>query len=245
MKSLWGLLLAFAILLAALFAALFKVMAWYGIVLLALTLFLMLALVLPVRIEVHYKRDGRDDRLHLGVRVLFGLIKFGYDVPTVAFMERAGMIGIKKEPAKGMPKRKQGWVTITVEKLQKIQRQINQFRRRIGKYKRAMRKFTKTFHIESFKWRTMFGTGDAAQTGYTTGLAWGIKGMLSSFIYRYLSVSTRLCYDVKPHFQAKGFRTELSCIIRFRPGKAIFAGLTLVFLWLREGAKWRNIRSKA
>ncbi|WP_157722100.1 DUF2953 domain-containing protein [Tumebacillus avium] len=245
MKWLWGLLLAFAIVLVALFIALFTWMAWYWIVLLALAVFLLLTMVLPVTVEIHYKREGRDDRLHLGVRALFGLVKAGFEVPTVALMERSGKIGVKAEPGEGVPKKKRGWVTITVEKIQQALRTINEFRKRVGKYKRAIRQTTKAFHIESFKWRTVFGTGDAAQTGYTTGLVWGVKGISAAALHQYFSVKTRLLYDVKPHFQATGFRTELTCIIRFWPGKAILAGLKLAFLWLREGAKWRNIRSKA
>ncbi|TCP59523.1 DUF2953 family protein [Tumebacillus sp. BK434] len=245
MKWLWGLLLAFAIVLAALFIALSKWFAWYWILLLALVFFFLLTMVLPVTVEVRYKREGRDDRLHLGVRALFGLVKAGFEVPTIALMERSGKVGVKAEPGKGMPKQKRGWITITVEKVQRALRKINEIRKRIGKYKRAIRQTTKAFHIESFKWRTVFGTGDAAQTGYTTGLVWALKGIFAGMLHQYFTVSTRLLYDVKPHFQASGFRTELTCIIRFWPGKAILAGLKLVFLWLREGAKWRNIRSKA
>jgi hypothetical protein len=220
-------------------------MEWLWWLLLALAAFLLLAMVLPVTIEVHYKREGRDDWLHVGVRAFFGLIKLGYDVPIVALMERRGMIAVKKVPAEEMPQNKKGWVTITVEKIQQAMRKFNKINKRIGKYKRAIRRMTKTFHIVSFKWRTAFGTGDAAQTGCMTGLAWGLKGVFSSILYRYFRVTTRLLYDVKPHFQAKGFRTELSCIIRFCPGKAILAGITLAFLWLREGTTWRNIRFKA
>jgi hypothetical protein len=224
-------------------------MTWVWGVLLALLLAVVLALVLllvtPMYVEVLYKREGKDDRLHVGVRALFGLLKLGYDVPIMALMERSGAITLRKEPAEKMPRGKKGWTTVTVEKFEKWQRQFRRVMDRIGKYKRAMRKLTRTFHIVSFHWRTRFGTGDAAQTATMTGLAWGLKGILGGMLYRYFTVDKRLRYDVRPHFQAKGFYTELTCIIRFWPGKAMMAGLTLVFLWLKEGMKWRNIRSKA
>jgi membrane-bound metal-dependent hydrolase YbcI (DUF457 family) len=225
-------------------------MTWVWGVLLALLLAVVLALVLvlvtPMYVEVHYKREGKDDRMHVGVRALFGLLKFGYDVPIMAIMERRGafVMMMKKEPSAQMPQGKRGWVTLTVEKLEKMQRQFRKVMKRIGKYKRALRKLTRTFHIQSLNWRTRFGTGDAAQTAFITGLAWGVKGILAGYLYRYFTVDKRLRYDIRPHFQAKGFSTELTCIIRFWPGKAMIAGLTLVFLWLKEGMKWRNIRSK-
>ncbi|MFD2168840.1 DUF2953 domain-containing protein [Tumebacillus lipolyticus] len=245
MKWLWGLLLALAIVFATLFLLLHKMFAWYWIVLLALAVFLLFAMVLPVTIEVQYRREGRNDRLHVGVRALFGLIRLGYEVPTVALLEQRMQIGFKRKLTAGDNPHAGGWVTITVEKIQQFQRQVDELRARIGKYKRALRRFTKSFHIESLRWRTAFGTGDAAQTGSITGMAWAVKGSLASILYRQFTVESSLRYTVQPNFQAKGFRTDLVCIIRFLPGKAILAGLTLAFLWLREGAKWRNIRSKA
>jgi len=220
-------------------------MSWVWGLLLALGIVLLLVLILPVHLELHYKRENKDDRLHLGVRALFGLVKLGYDIPIVSIMERTGAIGFKKDPAEAMPDGQRGWVTLTVEKIQEILRTIRKIVRRISKFRIAIHKFTKVYHVESLKWRTKFGTGDAANTAMITGLAWGFKGVLGAYIYRYFSVEKRLQYDVQPHFQAQGFYTELSCIIRFRPGKAIVATLRLVLLWMREAKVWRSIRFRA
>lgn len=220
-------------------------MSWVWGLLLALGIVLLLVLILPVRLELHYKRENKDDRLHLGVRAFFGLVKLGYDIPVVAIMERSGAIGFKKDPAEEMPDKQKGWVTLTTEKINKIMRHIRRVLRRVRRFRIALHKFSKTFHMESLKWRTKFGTGDAADTAMITGLAWGFKGVLGSYIYRFLSVEKRLQYDVQPHFQAQGFYTELTCIIRFRPGKTILAALGLVLLWMREAKIWRSIRFRA
>jgi len=219
-------------------------MTWGWALLLLLLMLLVLVLIIPVKIELHYKREGKDDRLHVGVRALFGLVRLGYDVPVVELLGRANAVQLKAEPAEGAPKEHKGWVTITAEMVEKVFRQVRRIAKRIAKYKEAIRRLTKSFRIESLEWRTMFGTGDAADTATLTGLGWGVKGVVGGVLYRFFRVKRRLFYDVKPHFQAKGFRTELFCIIRFRLGKTIFAGLTLVFLWLMEGIKWRNIRFK-
>lgn len=216
----------------------------YGVLIL-LGLVVALLLLFPFSIEIHFKREGKDDRIHIGVRGMAGLVRLGYDIPVAAIMERSGKITLKKDPAKQMPKRQKGWVTITVEKIEKIMREIRKIRKRLRKYKRAVRRFTRTFELQKFEWRTAYGTGDAAETAYIAGLVWGVKGVIAGLSYRYFNVKKRMQYDVRPHFQAKGFRTELTCIIRFWLGKAMVAGLTLVFLWLREGIKWRNIRFKA
>jgi hypothetical protein len=219
-------------------------MTWGWGLLLGLLVVIVILLLLPVRIEVHYKREGMDDRLHLGVRALFGLVRLGYDIPVVALMERTGKIAVKKDPAKQMPESKKGWVAITVEKIEKVLREFNRISERIGKYKRAIRRLTRSFHVEQGTWQTKFGTGDAAQTGWLTGLVWALKGVLGGLIYRYFTVERRIAYNVQPHFRAKGFRTEFTCIIRFTPGKTMTAGLTLAILWLMEGIKWRSIRFK-
>ncbi|MGZ4122010.1 MAG: DUF2953 domain-containing protein [Tumebacillaceae bacterium] len=215
-------------------------MTWVWVLVALLVVVLLLILFVPVTAEVHYKREGKDDRLHVGVRALFGLVRLGYDIPIIDLMERRGKVKVKKEPAKQMPKNSKGWVTITVEKIEKLARDIQKVRERIGKYKRAIRKMSKSFQIESFRWKTMFGTGDAAQTAVITGLAWGFKGFLGGMMYQYFTVKKRLQYDVKPHFQAKGFRTELKCMIRFQIGKTLAAGLTLALLYWKEGRKQKH-----
>ncbi|PWK14441.1 DUF2953 domain-containing protein [Tumebacillus permanentifrigoris] len=219
-------------------------MTWGWGLLLGLSVVIVILLLLPVRVEVHFKREGMDDRLHLGVRALFGIVRLGYDIPVVALMERTGKIAIKKEPAHQMPESKKGWVTLTIEEIDKGMRKLNDVRKRIGKYKRAIRRLTRSFRLEQTTWKTKFGTGDAAQTGWLTGLGWGLKGVCSGVLYRYFTVESRIVYDVQPHFRAKGFRSEFTCIIRFCPGKTMIAGLTLVILWVMEGIKWRSIRFK-
>jgi len=220
-------------------------MTWGWALLLLLVGVLLLILFTPVSIELHYRREGKDDRLHVGVRALFGLVKLGYDVPIVDLLSRTGgVIAFKAEPTEAAPKATRGWVTVSVETVEKVLRRMHRIRERIGHYKRAIRRLTRSFTIQSFKWRTRFGTGDAADTATLTGVGWAIKGIMGAFMYQYFTVPKRLQYEVKPHFQAVGFRTEVSCIIRFWLGKTILAGLALVFLWLKEGISWRNIRFK-
>ncbi|KEO84363.1 DUF2953 domain-containing protein [Tumebacillus flagellatus] len=219
-------------------------MTWGWGLLLGLLAVLVLLLVVPVRVELHYKREGVDDRLHLGVRAMFGIVRLGLDIPILSLMARKGKIAVKKDPAKQMPKSQKGWVTLTIEQIEKGIRKLNDIRKKIGKYEKAIRRLTKTFHLEQLDWRTKFGTGDAAQTGWITGLGWAFKGIVNGQLYRYFRVESRPVYQVQPHFQAKGFRTELTCIIRFSLGKTMMAGLTLVILWWMEGIKCRSIRFK-
>jgi hypothetical protein len=219
--------------------------AWlfYGLLFL-LGLALSLLLLFPIYVEVDFRREGKDDHLHIGVRAAAGLLRLGYEIPVIALLEQSRQIVMIKEPTKQMPKGKRGKVTITVEKIEKFMRMIRRFRKRFGKFKRAILRLTKTYELHKYEWRTVFGTGDAAKTAYVAGLAWGLKGLIAGMVYRNLTVKQRLKYEVKPHFQAQGFRTELTCIIRFWIAKAMVATLILVFLWLREGIRWRNIRFK-
>lgn len=223
-------------------------MNWVWVLLLVLGILLALLLVLllftPITLEVHYKREGKDDRLHVGVRALFGLIKLGYDVPILTMMERTGKIAVKKDPAKNMPKHQKGWVSLTVDKLQKMFSRIRTIRRRIGKYKKAIHHLTKTYEVHSFKWTTLFGTGDAADTATIAGLGWALKGFIASNIYTFFTVKKKLQYNVRPHFQAKGFATELSLTVKIWLGRTIVRMLPLALLFLKETRKAKR-RKKA
>jgi hypothetical protein len=212
-------------------------MTWVWGILLLLGVVLALLFFTPVTLEVHYKREGKDDRLHLGIRALFGLVKLGYDVPIVAMMERTGKIALKKDPAEMMPKTQKGWVTLTVEKLQKIFNRIEKIRKRLRKYKKALRNLTKTYEIHSFEWSTMFGTGDAADTAMIAGLGWAVKGMIAGYIYMFFKVKKRLQYNIRPHFQAKGFRTDFSMMMKIWIGKTFIRMIPLALLYFKEGRK--------
>ncbi|HEU4963801.1 MAG TPA: DUF2953 domain-containing protein [Bacilli bacterium] len=212
-------------------------MIWVWGILLLLGVLLALLLLIPLHVEVHYKRENKDDRLHIGVRALFGLIKLGYDVPILTMMERTGKIGFKKEPAEATPKQKKGWVTLTVEKLHKIFEEIEKVRKRISKYKGAIKRLTKSYEVESYKWYTMFGTGDAADTATISGLLWALKGFIGGYVYTYFRVKKRLQYTVKPHFQAKGFRMDFAMRIKIHLGKTIIRAIPLLLLYWKEGRK--------
>lgn len=89
----------------------------------------------------------------------------------------------------------------------------------------------KHIRCKRFIWKTRVGFEDAAATGLTGGMLWGIKGFLFSILRR--SINSGKCkaeISVTPVFCQQEIDTELDCIFTLPVGYIIIAGIRLIFL---------------
>ncbi|WP_028400795.1 DUF2953 domain-containing protein [Ectobacillus panaciterrae] len=93
--------------------------------------------------------------------------------------------------------------------------------------------FLRKVKVKKFLWRSHLGTGDAASTGILAGYVWSVKGMVTGLISHYMKLVKTPELDVVPVFQGKITTTELECMISFRVGQALLAGLKL-FRYIRK-----------
>lgn len=91
---------------------------------------------------------------------------------------------------------------------------------------------TVTQHLEKrgrfsrFHWGTIIGGNDAALTGITAGLLWGVKESLLRFFlgdYRFSPEGPRIV--ILPRFKTPGWETMLDCIFAVQVGHIILAGV--------------------
>ncbi|MFL6557812.1 MAG: DUF2953 domain-containing protein, partial [Bacillus sp. (in: firmicutes)] len=94
-----------------------------------------------------------------------------------------------------------------------------------------VKSFFRKVSIKKLDWDTLIGAGDAAHTGMITGAIWALKGSIIGIISHYLRLREVPKVTVTPHFQAAVIQTRLTCIIQFRIGHAILAGLKLIKFW--------------
>jgi hypothetical protein len=220
-------------------------MHWfYGILIFQVGV-LFLCLFIPVNIHVRYSRNREDDRIYVRISALF--LTYTLEIPTVKVIAqvRSGKL-LHWRMAGGLQnqEKKPRGITLTLEKIEKMRRIWHTYLENIYNYKVWLRKTLKIFKVEEFHWMTEMGAGDAAMTGTLVGLLWAVKGSVLSLVSYFFTFNAHPRLDVRPRFQEEVFTTHVSCIIRFWLGQAMFAGLRLVFYWLREGHTWRNIRSR-
>jgi hypothetical protein len=221
-------------------------MQWFYWFLLLLAGIIVLFAFVPVQVHVRYSRIREDDHIYVRVRALF--ITYTIEMPTAKLIAKvhSGEL-LNWTIARGLQTRekKRGSFTLTLEKIEKIKKLWYFSLENIYGYKTWLRRTLRIVKVEEFRWQTEMGIGDAAVTGTLIGLLWSVKGAVLSLISNFFTLNTQPRIDVRPRFHETVFITNVSCIFKFWVGQAMFAGIRMVFYWLREGHIWRNIRSKA
>jgi hypothetical protein len=90
------------------------------------------------------------------------------------------------------------------------------------------------------EWNSMIGIGDAARTGTLVGALWIVKGSIIGVISNYIRLKEMPKLSITPNFQQAISQTRFSCMIQFRIGNAMLAGIKLVKYWKGGKPKFRT-----
>jgi hypothetical protein len=214
-----------------------------------IAVFVTLILMSLIRIRVLFTRQQQeDDNLVVNIKALFGLVRLRYEIPVIK-LSLTDDLNVKTDDK-----------SKTVETLTHKHKNITPMKI-ITFFKRNFKIVTNVFgfrdwlqgtlrHVKCTKirWSTNIGLGDAPDTAVTAGIVWGLKTSLLGYVFKYIALDTRPELAVNPQFNRTQFTTELLCIVKFRLGYAIFAGLLLIvrILKVKGGIRaWQNILFKA
>ncbi|TYS19939.1 DUF2953 domain-containing protein [Rossellomorea vietnamensis] len=205
------------------------------IVVLALILFLVIIiLITKLTITVSLYHGNDNDHFIIRFRAWFGLIKYKVEVPMVKLDDDGPNIVFEEKTEKGSEGKGKEKDKLKKETPEEMLASIKDFRellQHVAGLHRIVRSFMKKVKIGDVKWQTVFGTGDAASTGTMTGLMWGAKGGVIGVMSNYMQLQSKPQLAVIPSFQKALIQTEFSCIITFRVGHAILAGIKLIKFW--------------
>ncbi|MFC7560101.1 hypothetical protein ACFQY3_15840 [Paenibacillus farraposensis] len=69
---------------------------WIGIAIIAIILLVLAVLLSRIRLKLDIAKHDNDDRAHLEIRFLYGLIKVNYDIPAIMIfnLEKGLFIGL-------------------------------------------------------------------------------------------------------------------------------------------------------
>jgi hypothetical protein len=176
-------------------------------------------------------------------KVWFGLIKYKIKIPLIKMDDNSPSIVVKSDKQMGAstvgaPGKKVSQITPS-DVLTNLKNAKELLEHVFGMHV-IVRKFFRKVIIKKFEWETMIGVGDAAHTGLITGALWAIKGGILGLISHYLKLNEMPKLSVTPHFQVAVIHTRLSCMIQFRIGHAILAGLKLFKFWRGERPRFKS-----
>lgn len=202
-----------------------------GLVLLILLLFLIIVSKITILINYHHYKD--DDKLNVTFRAWFGLIKYKISVPLIKIDDDSAAIVVKEKVKTGPQEnlKKEEINKFTAKDLIQALHDMKMFLKHVVSMHRIIRKFLRKVSIKKIEWHSMIGVGDAAATGTLTGALWSVKGGLMGLISNYMRLKDMPVISITPSFQRPTSQTKIQCIIQFRIGYAMLAGIKLVKYW--------------
>jgi hypothetical protein len=205
-------------------------MAWWIGVCLAVILLIVLILITKIHVTVHYHHHRDDDSLTIRFRA-WRIIGYTYQVPMIAFDEESTSIFLKQKKKAPNAKQQTSEKKITKDDILTRIKRFQRLLKNIDGLHRAIKRFLNRMSINRLEWYTRFGLGDAAWTGMAIGAIWVAKGNIIGLIAHYMRLVADPEISVEPVWQLDDSETDLSCMISFRVGHAMGAGIQIVKFW--------------
>lgn len=185
-------------------------------------------------IILDFQHIGDDDHFRIKFRAWLGMIRYTITVPLVKVDNEANIV-LKQEQKVGDEssdkKVKKGKEKITPEEEVKAIHDIKEILQHVVGLHKIVRRFLKKVKVRGLEWHSQIGIGDAAQTGILTGVAWSIKSGVVGMISQYMQLHTTPVITITPEFNVYCSRTKLECMIQFRIGQAMLAGIQFIKYW--------------
>jgi hypothetical protein len=204
------------------------------IIMLIILLIIVILIITKVKVLINIHHSQDDDHIKLKFSAWFGLIKYTINVPLIKIDNNSPSIIVEEEGKSNIPigdkKTKKKKKFTAKEMLKSLEDAKTVLEHVIGLHK-IIRNFFRTITITKLQWHTIFGIGDAALTGMLVGVGWSVKGGLVGLISHYMKLETKPDISITPAFQSLYSDTKLECMIHFRLGHAMLAGIRLVTFW--------------
>jgi hypothetical protein len=224
-----------------------KELKWLVVALVIIFFFIVLLIVTKLTIIIMYRHSGDDDQLTIKFKAWLGLFTYKISVPLIKIDDDSLAIVYKQNS----PSQNKGEGDGEKGKKQKVTAEelINQLHdaktvlHHVVSMDKIVRQFLKKVTIKKIEWNSTIGIDDAALTGMATGALWAVKGSLLGLISHYTRLKDMPKISVTPNFQQLASRTDFRCMIQFRIGNAMLAGIKVVKYWkggrpkLRSGKK--------
>ncbi|WP_059103794.1 DUF2953 domain-containing protein [Shouchella shacheensis] len=197
-----------------------------------LILFFILLMLAKITVQITYSHQYKEDLLTARITA-WRIPIYTLETSVMEWNEEDGSLMMKEE-TDTMGAKEEKTKKWTLKKVLNIWHDAQALLRHVVHLKKKADRFLAQVHVHHFCWKTELGVGDAAATAQLAGALWAIKGLVSSWLTRKMLWRTDPKLQVTPHFQTSGFALYFSCMLSFRLGHAIRAGLALALGWKRR-----------
>ncbi len=214
-----------------------RVLFIIGIIILCLLLLFLLLLFMKITVKIRYYHAKDNDDLSVEIKILFGLIRIKKKFPLIKVDDNSPSLVVKEETkvkvGEDGPEQRGNKKTnqFTGEDLLNTFSNTKELIQHVVGFHRIIRYILSKVRIKDIEWSSIIGLGDAAHTGAISGAVWAVKGAIIGIISNYMKMQNMPHIHIYPQFQRNTSETLFKCMIRFRLGHAMIAGIKIVKYW--------------
>ncbi len=215
---------------------------WVLVALIVLFALFLLIIFTKIKVYINYQHHNDDDYLKIQFKAWFGLIKFKREFPLIKIDDNTPTVVVKqkKPDTKQDSPKQESTNQYSSEDLLNSIRDAKEILTSVVYLHTIVQKFLKKVAVRKLEWHTVVGIGDAASTGMVTGAIWTVKGGIVGLISNFLKLQTVPIITITPQFQHAISHITFSCMIHFRIGHAMLAGIKIFKYWKGGKPRFRN-----
>jgi hypothetical protein len=223
-------------------------MAIVLIILILIGVFIAVISATVLHINMIFCHEKDNDYIQIQLKIWFGLIRYHIKIPFLKVDKNPKMNqwNIKYE-AKVSKKNKEKTTAhtrkhLTPEELIEKIHKGKELLKKVEDLQKIVKHFCQRISVDSLVWESAIGVKNAALTGILTGALWAAKGEFIGLLSKIVRLRAMPKLNVVPSFQATFTKTRLECMLHFRIGYAIIAGLKIIRFW--KGIESRKASSQ-
>ena len=138
------------------------------------------------------KKDGKDDRVEGNITAWFGLISITTKIPMIKLADnfKGTEYQVELDTPQEPIERKR--IKLHPKEFFQLLQRIHNWIQKVHHLHVILKKMLKGIRLEQLEWRSIIGTGNAAETALLTGVGWGIKSsILGAVSYTHLTLPTK------------------------------------------------------
>lgn len=183
---------------------------------------------MPITISMDIERACKDDKITIGIRTLYGLLKLKSEIPFLELILKHGRPAVKYKVELANRKRNKLIAQFTkLFTLDDNSRLLAILRKEKYRLLSTLKYIAGKTTIRKLNLRLTLGTGDAAETGVLYGAAWIVIGSIMTLTGSLVKMRG-IRIKVVPIFDQVLLRADLSCIIHIRLGHIINTGIRVI-----------------
>ncbi|WP_339235369.1 DUF2953 domain-containing protein [Paenibacillus sp. FSL R5-0517] len=214
---------------------------WLGGIGLLFALLIAAVLISNVHVHFTFSKHKSDDYANINVRVLYGIVRINYEIPSIVFRNMKEGFLVKTEQSMNHSRGEaQGSERVNKRKVKKWAKDVKVMLRATDALKLWLKQTLMHVHMTQLSWSTHIGVGDAAYTAVLTGWVWSIKSIIVGFLTYQIRFDETPVLQVMPVWSDEmEFRTELDCRVKIRITALLIAGFTLLTRVLQVEGGWQ------